>query len=1104
MRRIKTGWILLMISICVLFCGAALADNELEAYVDGQDGQNDSITLNCSPGESVTMKVAVSAVDMTGITYEWMQAEYDLDAGTWGDYQTISGADSDTFAVDSLSDTERYICRVQDQYGNTKDVSFELYLENGFSVAIYGNYYSLKPAESTILSFYESADSGTFDYQWFLNDERIEGAKESTYTVSACTGQDYYQCRIINCHNTQWVGFNVRFDNELTVKAAGDSRPKVQPGSDVTMQVAASFNAGGIHYQWYSYSDRNGWEIIADATDPVLTREEISYYSQFRCSVTDDYGNSREVNFYVTVDNGFVLRASGLTNLKVRPGESVTMAVDAFVNSGSVRYEWSCSEETLNGDTTAASYTYAGTAAKRTIQCTAEDDYGNSDKVSFQVDIDSGFTAKALTISPICVEPGEQATLQVKASVEIGSLSYQWYHGGEMIPSAETDTYIVENPRRDNYICRITDDYGHEEEIRFVTVVDNDLRAEPADGISVIDIVPGEPLTLRVDASAKQGPLTYTWRWGTPIEGEEGATYTVNDPSRYKGIPCTVSDAYGNSKDITFAFQLPGAASVQAEADGPTMFDLNPGDSAELRVKGTGGQGSLIYEWSKHPVYQSLQWETLDADSDCFTAESIRESAIYSCRVTDENSTGSTNVDFTVLVNHFSIRVPGDYESKYVRADMNNHTEYKKTVPFDSSLQIVLEAECDQGPIHYSWSPESSDSNVFSLAHVRKNESVLCTVSDDYGNREILAFKIMVENQLSVLSASNMVQIVPKGGNATLFVEAACTNGEPTYNWTYGGARYYNVSQISHESSITLQNIQTGSRYTCTVKDPYGNSQELQFMILVEEEIAEAGLNHWTRLITMNPFPLNAISFMPESSGMYRFRTRSSVSYESYMFLTDADMNLISDYDWASSPEVDVIDAFLNGGTKYYLAQYSREGYSLPFEIQVTKLNNTLSGSMLLLTGQMVKVPAPADAGDFIGAEAGNPDVISVSGDTFTAAGSGTTTMNLTYENLEISYTVEVLSEESGLSLPMALQTIGEEAFQDAQSARFVTLGPSVEDVQGGAFASSGLRQIVVNGMSTTFDSNAFGDLHPQIICPAGSEAEAFALLNGYDYLYLP
>ena len=166
------------------------------------------------------------------------------------------------------------------------------------------------------------------------------------------------------------------------------------------------------------------------------------------------------------------------------------------------------------------------------------------------------------------------------------------------------------------------------------------------------------------------------------------------------------------------------------------------------------------------------------------------------------------------------------------------------------------------------------------------------------------------------------------------------------------------------------------------------------------------------------------------------------------------------------------------------------------------RLDNSLS--MLLLEGQTVKVPVSSNAGNFVQAVIGDSGVISASRNTVTAIRSGTTTLKLEYRNTEISYTVEVLPGNSLLSLPADLEIIEEEAFQGAQSAQFVALGPAVQAVRSEAFSGSGLRQIAVYGMSTSFEPDAFGDLRPQILCFAGSEAESFALQNGYDYLYLP
>ncbi len=157
--------------------------------------------------------------------------------------------------------------------------------------------------------------------------------------------------------------------------------------------------------------------------------------------------------------------------------------------------------------------------------------------------------------------------------------------------------------------------------------------------------------------------------------------------------------------------------------------------------------------------------------------------------------------------------------------------------------------------------------------------------------------------------------------------------------------------------------------------------------------------------------------------------------------------------------------------------------------------------SMLLLEGQTVMVPVPSDAGNFVRAVTSESGIISVSSNTVRAVEQGTTTLNLEYRNRTISYAVEVLAADHLIYLPENLETVSAEAFRNAQSVRFAVLEPSVQVVQSGAFTDSGLQQIMVKGMDTSFEPQAFGALHPQIICPAGSEAERFAQESGYDYV---
>lgn len=77
---------------------------------DGKD------TLSVKTGESATLRLTVSADDMTGLTYRW----YDEN------WEAIPGAEGDTLQIDALEETASFVCQVTDRYGNTEDCWIEV------------------------------------------------------------------------------------------------------------------------------------------------------------------------------------------------------------------------------------------------------------------------------------------------------------------------------------------------------------------------------------------------------------------------------------------------------------------------------------------------------------------------------------------------------------------------------------------------------------------------------------------------------------------------------------------------------------------------------------------------------------------------------------------------------------------------------------------------------------------------------------------------------------------------------------------------------------------------------------------------------------------
>ena len=379
-------------------------------------------------------------------------------------------------------------------------------------------------------------------------------------------------------------------------EADGSTEIYVEPGETVELRVR-SVSADGTHsYQWF-YSDEYGWEAIEGADAASYTTKEITARSQYICRVTDVYGNGIDICFNIYVQNELAAYADGENIVYASPGESAELRVDASCTTGALSYQWYIEKyyednsysyyDHVDG-ADEASYIIEEVSSSANYYCRVTDEYNNNIDVYFSVCIENKLTAKADGDRDKHAAPGETAELKVNASCSTGTLGYQWYisrymgwgyTGWEKIEGAGLDTYVTDEiTAQTNYCCRVTDEYGNYTDVYFNVFIENEFSAE-ADGGDEKHLEQGESLELKVNASCASGILSYKWSvtkytsgWGfvytEEIQGADQDTYVTEDMPVRAQYTCTVSDEYGNSKEIYFNVFVDNE--FTANADGST------------------------------------------------------------------------------------------------------------------------------------------------------------------------------------------------------------------------------------------------------------------------------------------------------------------------------------------------------------------------------------------------------------------------------------------------------------------------------------------------------------------------------------------------------
>ena len=876
------------------------------------DAEQDSLTV--APNETATMTVNASC-DIGGITYQWYKLNKYIDdeGNERGEWKPVESATGATCTSDAITEYTEYYCNVQDEYGSANDIWFYIYLENHLTAEAAESEITVAPNGQAVMTVNASCDTGAMTYQWYKYDgyydedgnwydsRLIEDATEATYTSEAITQNMHYYCVVRDeFKNATAVDFYVSIENHLTAEGELGSQT-VAPNETVTMTVNASCDIGDILYQWYELgtgydsegNEYEGWCLIEGETGRTYTSPGITKYTQYYCSVRDEYGNGTNVWFTVYIENHLTAEAVQ-SEITIVPGEQAIMTVNASCDAGSVSYQWyrygKCYDEygdqyydwiMLEGAIN-ASYTSESITEYTQYRCRVRDEYCNETNVWFTV-YTNHFSADAVQ-NGINVTPYETVTLEVNATCDVGPVSYEWYRSNEhndsegnfvywqTIEDATGATYTFEvtpgcayNPSVENEInfrCVASDSYGNAKAILFVFYVDNQLTAESDEYRKTI--APHGTATFTVNASCLEGSISYEWtQYG---ENEDGDWYRIQlddingdscttEPITYAArVECRVTDQFGNVRYVYFEAEIDNEFVVQNE--GVHEETVVPGSDIEMNVEASCRDGEITYQWYELSTTDDGEvWRLIEgAEGSSHTVENIIAPTQYYCLVQDEY--GSSRYVF------FNFAIDNHLTAEAVQSEL-------EAVP-GGKATMEVNASCDAGIITYQWYRyyqheideegnwswydarliEDAAESVYISDEITERALYYCFVQDEYGNRTTVHFNIIVDNHLTAEAVQKDLTVMP-GGTVTMEVNAHCDTGTVTYQWY----KYYSHEYIEDHTewsdsraiegatgaTYTSEALNDYSYYYCVVRDEFGNEVLVDFFIHIENHLnAEA------------------------------------------------------------------------------------------------------------------------------------------------------------------------------------------------------------------------------------------------------------------------
>ena len=438
-------------------------------------------------------------------------------------------------------------------------------------------------------------------------------------------------------------------------------------------------------------------------------------------------------------------------------------------------------------------------------------------------------------------------------------LTYEWTDsdGNPVEGAGTTSCTIGPVTEAETYHLTVSDPYGNTACVNYDIRIQNHLNAYTKDKYgnetqwNEVYIAPNKTLDLNVTVSADDMEgLTYEWTDGdgNPVEDAGTTSCTVGPVTKNERYSFHVSDQYGNSASVYFDVCVENHLQAyttyydedseeEQTATDRTIY-VAPNESVDLNVTVTADDmDSLTYEWT---------------DNDGNTVEGA---GATSCTVGPVTKNG--NYTFTVYDQY------GNSASVYFYIRVQNHLEAYTTYTEDgetqqtnyltlgvapnasADLNVTVSADDMEG-LTYEWTDsdgdpiEGGDINSCTVGPVTERGSYYFNVFDPYGNSSSVSFEVYVENHLTVYPEG-----AEEGYNRKTLYAApgqpldlnAIVSADETENLTYSWYIEDDPVDGNNQSSYTIDSVTYSHTYKLKVEDPYGNSREAYFEVIVENNL---------------------------------------------------------------------------------------------------------------------------------------------------------------------------------------------------------------------------------------------------------------------------
>lgn len=417
--------------------------------------------------------------------------------------ESVQSGNSNTYTMSNLSDGSYTLyCSVTDKNSNTGSSNIVNITVTpptlSTTISPTGN---ITMADNTSKEFTSTTEngSGNYTYQWYLDNQPINGATNSNYNLVNPTAGNHTLYMVVTDTSTN----NIATSNTVNITSTSTTTTtqfsasvspsgtvNVNPGSYQLFTVSVNngtTGSGNYAYEWYLNGNGTG---VNTTTYDFMEKTAGTYHLYVVVTDKDTRKQitSNTVTVIVTPSLSVSISPSGASQpgtesnpVIINTDETQLITVDVSNGSGSYDFYWYVNNKLKYNPNNQGYWTFDGSngAGNYTIQCDIKDtNTGNTASsniiyITVQTVSSSNMTASITPSGTTTIYKGHSETFTATASGGTSPYTYQWYLNGNQ--SSDTgNTLTLSNPgyRTESYSLYVivSDSAGHSIKSNVVTV----------------------------------------------------------------------------------------------------------------------------------------------------------------------------------------------------------------------------------------------------------------------------------------------------------------------------------------------------------------------------------------------------------------------------------------------------------------------------------------------------------------------------------------------------------------------------------------------------------------------------------------------------------